>query len=152
MDALLNDIKNAWLQLSRFVYANEGECMQTVMETFQAEATQQFKAGKKLNQNFQTAMEPSHRIISGKFFMRPEGSVYMKDDIVLPQSTLRQESWYRKALEKPDTVVVGKYNSSRVKLISAGHPDLQADPVHEHGGDRRHAHPAYPVCLAENQG
>lgn len=67
MDALLNDIKNAWLQLSRFVYANEGECMQTVMETFQVEATQQFKAGKKLNQNFQTAMEPSHRIISGKF-------------------------------------------------------------------------------------
>lgn len=39
VDALLNDIKNAWLQLSRFLYANEGECMQTVMETFQAEAT-----------------------------------------------------------------------------------------------------------------
>lgn len=40
----------------------------------------------------------------------------MKDELILPEATVRGEAWYQEALRRPNTVILGGYDSSRVRL------------------------------------
>ena len=63
-------------------------------------------------------MVPSQNIITGSFYMKGSGVVYMKDPLILPETAVREESWYQEALRRPNSVVLGGYDSSRVRLTS----------------------------------
>ena len=69
-----------------------------------------------MQQAFQTAMAPSHSILAGGFYMGASGAVYMKDDIMLSESVIREEEWYQSALEHPNSVTLECYDTTRVRL------------------------------------
>lgn len=137
--ALSSDIKTTSLQLSHFVYVNDGEFLQTAARIYGSVGSEQYAANQELERAFRTAMVPSQTIVAGKFYMKNGGGVYMKDDIVLPDAGIRAEPWYTRALGSPNTVVVGGYDTTKTDLtsntqkgrqlilVTALAPDIQTD-------------------------
>lgn len=75
VSALENDIRTASLQLSHFVYANDGEFPAMAAQVHQAaNADQYFTYSQQLDQAFHTAVVPSQDILSGMFYMKDGGS------------------------------------------------------------------------------
>lgn len=122
---LSGDVRTNSLQLSHFVYANDGEFMQVAAETHRSTGTAWYEAEQRLQQAFRTAMVPSQDIVGGSFYMRDGGAVYMKDDITLPQEEIRGSDWYQAALLRPNTVTVGCYDTSRTRLTSTAQKGRQ---------------------------
>lgn len=113
------DIKSASLQLSHFVYVNDGEFLDIVNQVYRSTgSSQQYLAGKALERSFNTAMVPSQNILAGRFFMKDGGAVAVKDAITLPDGEMRAESWYRAALDAPNRVTIGGYDTSKTDLTA----------------------------------
>lgn len=114
-----NDIRSASLQLSHFVYVNDGEFLDVVNQVYQSTgSSQQYLANKTLERSFNTAMVPSQNILAGRFFMKSGGAVSVKDAITLPDEEMRAEGWYRAALETPNRVTIGGYDTSKTDLTA----------------------------------
>lgn len=142
--ALNNDVRTNALQLSHFVYVNDGEFVQAAVRVHNSTGSSDgFAADQALQKAFRTAMVPSQNIVAGCFYMKDGTSAYMKEDLVLPRSAIQEESWYQDALETPNTVVLGGYDSSRTRLtyttqkarqfviVTAMAPDHAADRSEE---------------------
>lgn len=113
------DIKSASLQLSHFVYVNDGEFLDIVNQVYRSTgSSQQYLANKALERSFNTAMVPSQNILAGRFFMKDGGAVVVKDAITLPDGEMRAESWYRAALDAPNRVTIGGYDTSKTDLTA----------------------------------
>lgn len=112
------DVRTNALQLSHFVYINDGEFPQTAVQVHHSSGDAWYEADQLLQRAFRTAMVPSHDILAGGFYMADGGAVYMKDDIALPEEAVRASSWYQDALAHPNTVTLGCYDTSRVRLTS----------------------------------
>lgn len=68
---LNTDIKSASLQLSHFVYVNDGEFLDVANRVYSSSgSSQQYLAAKELERSFNTAMVPSQNILAGLFFMK----------------------------------------------------------------------------------
>ena len=104
---LSNDVRTNALQLSHFVYVNDGEFTEVASQVHNSTGDARYEADQVLQKTFRTALVPSQSSLSGCFFMKDGGAVYMKEDLVLPQSQIREEEWYRSALQRPNTVVLG---------------------------------------------
>lgn len=116
--ALSNDVRTNALQLSHFVYVNDGEFVQVAAQVHGSTGSTWYEADQALQKAHRTAMVPSQNIIVGCFYMKNSGVVYMKDDLILPEAAVREESWYQEALQRPNSVILGGYDSSRVRLTS----------------------------------
>lgn len=89
---LNTDIKSASLQLSHFVYVNDGEFLDVANRVYSSSgSSQQYLAAKELERSFNTAMVPSQNILAGLFFMKGGGTVPVKESITLPDDALRAE-------------------------------------------------------------
>lgn len=65
---LNTDIKSASLQLSHFVYVNDGEFLDVANRVYSSSgSSQQYLAAKELERSFNTAMVPSQNILAGLF-------------------------------------------------------------------------------------
>ncbi len=121
VSALENDIRTASLQLSHFVYANDGEFPAMAAQVHQAaNADQYFTYSQQLDQAFHTAVVPSQDILSGMFYMKDGGSVYMADKIILPVDAVQASGWYARARRDPNQVQIGGYDTNRVRLTYTG--------------------------------
>lgn len=114
-----SDIRINSLQLSHFIYTNNGEIFQTAAQVHQSKGTDWYQADQQLQQAFRTAVIPSQDILAGAFYMDGEGTVYMKDDVAIPEAEIRRSQWYRAALESPNAVMLGCYDTSRVRVIQS---------------------------------
>ena len=119
--ALANDIRTNSLQLSHFVYNGDGEFPQDAVRVHNASGSDWYYADQRLQQDFNTAMVPSQRILTGGFYMKGGGAVYVKDDIVVPETEIRAASWYSDALNAPNTIVLGSFDTSRIRLTGSSH-------------------------------
>lgn len=115
---LSGDVRTNALQLSHFVYINDGEFPQTAVQVHHSSGDAWYEADQLLQRAFRTAMVPSHDILAGGFYMIDGGAVYMKDDIAIPEETVRTSGWYQNALSHPNTVTLGCYDTSRTRLTS----------------------------------
>lgn len=116
---LNTDIKSASLQLSYFVYVNDGEFLDVANRVYSSSgSSQQYLAAKELERSFNTAMVPSQNILAGLFFMKGGGTVPVKESITLPDDALRAEGWYRTALDNPNRVTIGGYDTSKTDLTA----------------------------------
>lgn len=140
--SISDDIRTNSLQLSHFVYANDGEFMQTAVQVHHSKGTDWYEADQQLQRAFRTAMVPSQDILAGSFYIKGGGAVYMKDDVAIPEEQSRNADWYQAALDRPNTVMLGCYDTSRTRVIlryqqDQGHPNLSAEPSdgpgHGHG-------------------
>lgn len=115
---LSGDVRTNELQLSHFVYNNDGEFTQTAVLVRHSSGSDWYEADQRLQQAFRTAMVPSHGILAGGVYMEAGGAVYMKDDIAIPEGEVRAADWYRSAVARPNTVTLGCYDTSRTRLTS----------------------------------
>ncbi len=124
VSTLQNDVRTAALQLSHFVYVNNGEFPAMAAQVHQAvSADQYFAFSQQLDQAFHTAVVPSQDILSGMFYMKDGGSVYVVDQVVLPIGQVQASDWYVGAQQSPNQVRVGCYDSNRVRLTHTGQKD-----------------------------
>lgn len=114
-----SDVRSNSLQLSHFVYNNNGEFLQAAVRVRHSSGSDWYEADQLLQQAFRTAMVPSYNILAGGFYMKEAGAVYMKDDIALPEGQVRQEDWYRNAVENPNKVVLGCYDTTHTRVVRA---------------------------------
>lgn len=123
---LNTDIKSASLQLSHFVYVNDGEFLDVANRVYSSSgSSQQYLAAKELERSLNTAMVPSQNILAGLFFMKGGGTVPVKESITLPDDALRAECWYRTALDNPNRVTIGGYDTSKTDLTANAQKDGQ---------------------------
>lgn len=116
---LNTDIKSASLQLSHFVYVNDGEFLDVANRVYSSSgSSQQYLAAKELERSFNTAMVPSQNILAGLFFMKEGGMVPVKESVTLPDDVLRAERWYRTAFDNPNRVTIGGYDTSKTDLTA----------------------------------
>ena len=85
-----------------------------------ANADQYFTYSQQLDQAFHTAVVPSQDILSGMFYMKDGGSVYMADKIILPVDAVQASGWYARARQDPNQVQIGGYDTNRVRLTYTG--------------------------------
>lgn len=78
---LSNDVRTNSLQLSHFVYVNDGEFVQTAALVHNSKGSDKYEADQLLQRAFRTAMVPSQNILVGGFYMKGRGAVYMKEGI-----------------------------------------------------------------------
>lgn len=116
---LRNDVRSNALQLSHFVYVNDGEFPQAAVTAHNSTGGDWYTSDQALQKAFRTAMVPSQDIVGGGFYMKDGGAVYMKEAIAVPQEVVRNSQWYTDAVASPNTVVLGAYDSSRVRLTSS---------------------------------
>lgn len=74
--ALSGDVRNNALQLSHFVYANDGEFIQMAVQVHQSGGGDWYVADQIMQRAFRTAMVPSQDILVGAFYMDRAGTVY----------------------------------------------------------------------------
>ena len=65
--ALSGDVRNNALQLSHFVYANDGEFMQMAVQVHQSGGSDWYMADQSMQRAFRTAMVLSQDILVGPF-------------------------------------------------------------------------------------
>lgn len=124
--SISSDIRANSLQLSHFVYANDGEFMQTAVQVHQSRGTDWYEADQQLQRAFRTAMVPSQDILAGAFYMNGGvGAVYMKDEVSIPEEQIRSSDWYQAALDRPNTVMLGCYDTSRTRVIRTSQQNRQ---------------------------
>lgn len=116
---LTSDIEVTSLQLSHFIYANDGEFLRIAGEAYESSGSVQRAAIQELESAFTTAMVPSRSILAGHFFMKAGGGVAMKDDLVVTDAALRSAGWYQQALASPNNIVIGGYDTNREQLTSS---------------------------------
>lgn len=119
------DIRDNALQLSHFVYANDGEFIQTAVQVHQSDGSDWYEADQAMQRAFRTAMVPSQDILVGAFYMDRSGVVYMKDEVAVPEEQVRDTDWYRRAEERPNRVALGCYDTSRTRVVRTSQQDRQ---------------------------
>lgn len=92
-DIISGDIRDNALQLSHFVYANDGEFIQTAVQVDQSSGSDWYTADQAMQKAFRTAMVPSQDILVGAFYMDGTGAVYMKDEVAIPEGQVRDTDW-----------------------------------------------------------
>lgn len=123
--ALGSDVRDNALQLSHFVYANDGEFIQTAVQVHQSDGSDWYEADQKMQRAFRTAMVPSQDILVGAFYMGGTGAVYMKDEVAILEGLVRDAGWYQRAKEHPNSVVLGCYDTSRTRVVRTSQQDRQ---------------------------
>lgn len=122
---LSGDVRDNALKLSHFVYANDGEFIQTAVTVHRSRGDDWYEADQAIQRAFRTAMVPSQDILAGAFYMDRAGAVYMKDDVAIPEGQVREASWYRRAIEQPNRVVLSCYDTSRTRVIRTSQQNRQ---------------------------
>lgn len=115
-DMLKTEIKDVSLQLSHFVYNNDGEFMKMAAGTDTNEAAEKYNQMEKLEQAFAIAVAPKQDILSMKFYMKSGRSTYLKDELKRLPEEIRAENWYQQALQNKNTVSIGTYDTSTGQL------------------------------------
>lgn len=116
LDILKEDVKEASLQLSHFVFVNNGEYMELAAEADTDDIPKRNQAVRKLEDAFQVAMTPKQDIISSQFYMKDGRRISIKDDTAQSAEEIKESSWYRQALESPGGVCIGTYDTGKLDV------------------------------------
>lgn len=137
--SLSKAIRDVSLQLSHLVYVNDGELMELAAGMDSGDLQTRYDLRNRLSEVFRVAMVPSQDTISAMFYLKDGCTVYLKDEVRIPKEDMEQEAWYRRALEGPNVVSVGAFDTARQNLTysrlksgefvlaAALSPDYQAD-------------------------
>lgn len=116
---LSNDVRTNSLLLSHFVYSGDGDFLQTAVKVNNARGSDRYRAEQLLQQGFNTAVVPSQKILAGGFYMKDGGVVYVKDNITVSTEEIRTADWYSAAVDRPNTITLGSYDTERTRLTSS---------------------------------
>ncbi|MDO5423967.1 MAG: sensor histidine kinase [Eubacteriales bacterium] len=116
LDMLKEDVKEASLQLTHFVYVNDGEFMALGASTDTDITAERNRNAQKLEDAFQVAMTPKQDILFGQFYMKDGRVTSIKDDVALSAEEVKNSVWYQNALETKNVVSIGTYDTGLLSL------------------------------------
>lgn len=117
---LLSDISVMSMRLSHLIYTNDNEVLVYAAGTDTAEWNTRYENQQKLSQAGNLALEPVKDIISVGFYMKGGRETYIKNDIRRSTEEIKETKWYRAALESPNRVFVGSYDTDSLNDLFAG--------------------------------
>lgn len=120
---LTSDIEQISMRLSHMAYTNNNELLVLAAETDTPDYNQRYQSQQKLNEAASYATEPVKDIVSVAFYMKDGRQTFFKNDILIPADTIREEGWYRRALEDKNRVVIGSYDTNDVNVYHGGSAD-----------------------------
>ncbi|MFV0441282.1 MAG: sensor histidine kinase [Lachnospirales bacterium] len=112
ISSLNEDIKGYSLQLSHLVYANDSELMELASKTDTDNIGEKNYYMRRFEESFKMAMISRQEVISCTMFMKSGTNTYVKDRIVIPNEIIKNEFWYKNALENKNIVEIGSYDTS----------------------------------------
>ncbi|MCB6347068.1 helix-turn-helix domain-containing protein [Enterocloster lavalensis] len=120
---LESDIEQISMRLSHMVYANDNELLSIAAAVDTEDADSRYENQQRLNEAASYATEPVKDIVAVAFYMKDDSKIFFKNEILLPLEEMRREKWYQTAVEGPDRVVVGSYDTNDTRLYSGGTRD-----------------------------
>ena len=112
-----NDIKEASIQLSHMIYIDDSYFLKLAAKTDTSLASQRNEVIDEMDDMFQIAAAPKQDIISMKIYFKDGKSTYVKDDLRKSSDEVKETAWYCEALENPNRVMIGTYDTSSVPLM-----------------------------------
>lgn len=133
---LENEIKDASLRLSHFLYVNEGTITKAAAKTDTYDIEKKRIQAQELDRYFNFAMCPIEDIAAATFFMKSGNYTNLKEDFVISIDEIKETDWYYQALENKNKVTVGsfnkkitpsKYGQNPFYIAVAISPDIRVD-------------------------
>ncbi len=133
---LENEIKDASLRLSHFLYVNEGTITKAAVKTDTYDIEKKRIQAQELDRYFNFAMCPIEDIAAATFFMKSGNYTNLKEDFVISMDEIKGTDWYYQALENKNKVAVGsfnkkitpsKYGQNPFYIAVAISPDIRVD-------------------------
>lgn len=122
---LVSDIEVMSMRLSHLIYTNNNEIMGYAAGTDTDDILEKYEYEQKLSQAGNLALEPVKNIICVGFYMKDGRETYIKNIINRTTEEIKQEEWYLRALENPNSVCVGSYDTTALNdLYIGGKKDL----------------------------
>ncbi|MDO4469130.1 MAG: sensor histidine kinase [Bacillota bacterium] len=107
---LENEIQDASLRLSHFLYVNEGAITKAAAKTDTYDIEKKRIQAQELDRYFNFAMCPIEDIAAATFFMKSGNYTNLKEDFVISMDDIKEKDWYYQALENKNKVAVGSFN------------------------------------------
>lgn len=121
---LLSDINVMSMRLSHLIYTNNSEVVGYAAGTDTNDYARRHENEQKLASAGNLALEPVKDIISVGFYMKSGKETYIKTHIDRSQEEIKAQDWYIKALEHPNEVCLGAYDTvSANDLYTGGKKD-----------------------------
>lgn len=121
---LLSDINVMSMRLSHLIYTNDNEVIGYAAGTDTNDPARRYENEEKLAKAGNLALEPVKDIISVGFYMKNGKETYIKTHIDRSQEEIKSQDWYLKALEHPNEVCLGAYDTiSANDLYTGGKKD-----------------------------
>lgn len=125
MTELMSDINTMSMRLSHIVYTNNNEILDYAAGTDTSDASERYDYEQKLYNAGSLALEPTKNIISVGFYMKNGRKIHIKNEINRSITEIKETKWYQKALENPNTVCIGAYDTAYMNdLFTGGKKDL----------------------------
>lgn len=133
---LENEIKDASLRLSHFLYVNDGTITKSAAKTDTYDIEKKRIQSQELDRYFNFAMCPIEDIAAATFFMKSGNYTNLKEDFVISMNEIKDTDWYFQALEDKNKVAVGsfnrkitpsKYGQNPFYIAVAISPDIRVD-------------------------
>lgn len=131
-----NEVQDAALRLSHFIYVNNNEIIRMAAATDTDQALERYQNSKLLTESFNYAMPPVQDILSAAFYMKSGRDTYLKEELILSDEEIRTSAWYQEALDKKNMVTIGYYdkgitisrrNASVFTIVAAFAPNVSVD-------------------------
>lgn len=122
---LVSDIDVISMRLSHMIYTNNNEVLRYAAQTDAADGGVRYEYQQKLMQTANLVLEPVKDIASVGFYRKNCSVIYIKNDINRSLEEIRENTWYQTALQKPNTVCVGYYDTASTNdLYIGGRKDM----------------------------
>lgn len=133
---LENEIQDASLRLSHFLYVNDGTITKAAAKTDTYDIEKKRTLSQELEEYFNFAMCPIEDIAAATFFMKSGNYTNLKEDFSISMSEIKESDWYAQALEDKNKVFVGSFDK-KITLSKYGQnpfyiaviisPDIRVD-------------------------
>lgn len=108
---LASDVEFMSMRLSQLINANDNMVIRYAAEVDCSDNDRKHEYQQKLDQAGNLMMEPVKDIISLAFYMKDGNKVFLKSEIKQSVSEVRENAWYQAALEDPNSVKTGSYQT-----------------------------------------
>lgn len=122
---LKSDIVTMSMRLSHLIYTNNNEILAYAAGTDVSDSKLRYENNKKLAQAGNLALEPVKNIVSVGFYMKSGKKTHIKNEINRSYEQIRETDWYQAALQTPNSVRIGSYDTTALNdLFSGGKKDM----------------------------
>ena len=116
----LSDVDFMSIRLSQLINTNDNEILNYAAGTDTADSITRYEYQRKLQNAGNLMLEPVKDIVSVAFYMKDGKTTYIKNDIKRTRKETESCEWYKQALDAPNSVRVGAYQTRDINDLYTG--------------------------------